>query len=136
MAGTLLDLASHLARAALTINHKVAHDAFEKASHILEVEIKSAIGTYKYGWPPIGPASVAKHGDTPLLDTGQFQGSITHIANQHEAWIGTNDQRGWWFEMGTRKMPPRPFLSPALALKAHEVVVCFSSPVFATILGK
>ncbi len=136
MAGTLLDLGTHLSRAAFKIDTRVTHNSFEKASVILEKEMKSAVGTYRYGWPAIGPASVAKHGDTPLLDSGQFQSGITHIVHQHEAWIGTADQRGIWFEFGTRKMPPRPFLRPALAWKAHEIVVCFSTPVFATITGR
>ena len=50
-----------------------AHKAMEEACVILEDDAKDAIGTYRYGWQPLGPAAVAKHGDTPLLDTGAMR---------------------------------------------------------------
>jgi hypothetical protein len=33
---------------------------------------QEAIGTYKYGWPELGPDAVARHGDTPLLHTASW----------------------------------------------------------------
>jgi hypothetical protein len=35
-----------------------------------------AISTYKYGWAPLSPEVVARHGDTPLYETGQLKNSI------------------------------------------------------------
>jgi hypothetical protein len=42
-------------------------------------QAKSVIGTYEYGWPALGPEAVAKHGDTPLLETGELKGSISGL---------------------------------------------------------
>jgi hypothetical protein len=37
-----------------------------------------AIGTYHYGWSPLGPEAVARHGDTPLLHTSKLGDSSRH----------------------------------------------------------
>ena len=54
---------------------------------------KEAIGTYKYGWEPLGPAAVAKHGDTPLLDTGELRDSISAFVEMHG--VGHRPRCSW-----------------------------------------
>ena len=49
---------------------------------------------------------------TPV-DTGRLRNSITHTADTNAAYIGTNVEYAPYVELGTSKMPPRPFLKPA-----------------------
>jgi HK97 gp10 family phage protein len=114
-----------------------AHKAMEEACVILEDDAKDAIGTYRYGWPPLGPAAVAKHGDTPLLDTGEMRDSIQHtVVSSHEGYVGTNSTYAKYQEFGTSKIPPRPFLGGAIHAKRDEVVKCFGHAIEATIKAK
>jgi phage gpG-like protein len=76
---------------------------------------KEAIGTYRYGWPALGPEAVAKHGDTPLLDTGALRDSIGAFVQMHSvghgrAVVGSNEDTAVWQELGTSRIPPRSFL--------------------------
>ena len=76
---------------------------------------KSAIGTYRYGWAPLGPEAVAKHGDTPLLDTGALRDSIQAFVQMHgvghgRTVVGSDDQNAVYQELGTSRIPPRSFL--------------------------
>ena len=84
---------------------------------------KEAIGTYEFGWPPLGPAAVAKHGDTPLLDTGALRTSISwHLLNDFEAEVGTPSMIGLYQEMGTsRGIPPRPFMGPSIDVAWYRI---------------
>lgn len=108
--------------------------AMEKACVILEDSAKEAIGTYEFGWPPLGEAAIAKHGDTPLLDTGALKGSITHEVESGElAYVGTDVEYAKYQEFGTSKIPPRPFLGGALAAKGQEAADCFAAEVHAVI---
>ena len=51
----------------------------------------------------------------PAVDTGRLRNSITHAvkADEKAVYIGTNVEYGSFVELGTSKMPPRPFLKPA-----------------------
>jgi phage gpG-like protein len=69
---------------------KAEHEILEKSCMLFEDSAKNAIGSYLFGWPPLGEAAVAKHGDTPLLDTGALRDSIEHNVAEHDAAVGTN----------------------------------------------
>jgi len=99
-------------------------EALGHAAKVVEDEIKSAIGTYKYGWPPLAPSTLLKKGaDTPLLETGAYRESFTHsVISNEEAQVGSNDPKADWFESGTSKMPPRPVCAPAAIEKEAEVI--------------
>jgi phage gpG-like protein len=76
---------------------------------------RKAIGTYKYGWPSLGPEAVAKHGDTPLLDTGELRDSISAVVKMTgpgdgRAAVGSDLEKAVWHELGTKTIPPRSFL--------------------------
>lgn len=125
MSMSLLQLASALMSSSLTLHHHL-HRGMEKACVMLRDEAKSAIGTYKYGWPSLAPSTLArKSGDTPLLETGQLQGSIEYNldgpGNRIEAYVGTDDRKAAWQEFGTsRGIPPRPFIGGAANAKGAE----------------
>lgn len=98
------------------------HEVLEKACTIFETSAKEAIGTYEFGWAPLGPAAIAKHGDTPLLDSGALRDSIEHQVHGSEGWVGTNNEYAIFQELGTsRGIPPRPFMGGALNAKGPEV---------------
>jgi HK97 gp10 family phage protein len=65
----------------------------------------------------------------PQVVTGRLRSSITHNVSPGEVEIGSNVEYSKYLEFGTSKMPPYPFLFPAVessksqiieALKGHE----------------
>lgn len=44
------------------------------------------------------------------VDTGRLRGSITHAKDDESAYVGTNVEYAPYVELGTYKMPARPFL--------------------------
>jgi HK97 gp10 family phage protein len=99
----------------------------EKAARMVEKEAKSAIGTYKFGWDPLQPATIEHKatGDSPLLETGELKASIEHVSGREggEAvgYVGTNDPVAKYHELGTSHIPPRSFLGEAAMRKEHKI---------------
>lgn len=60
--------------------------------------------------------------DYPAVDTGRLRNSITFEVDKKEpaVYIGTNVEYGPYVELGTSKMPPRPFLKPAATEHSEE----------------
>jgi len=58
----------------------------------------------------------------PQVQTGRLRSSITHEVGQGEVAIGTNVYYGKYLELGTSKMPPYPWLFPALEAKRSEII--------------
>ncbi len=98
--------------------------ALKKAGDVVAQECRDAIGTYKYGWPGLGPAAVSKHGDTPLLDTGELQASYrADLVSKNTVEVGSDSPKAEWQENGTsRGIPPRPVVLNAGNAKEAEVV--------------
>jgi hypothetical protein len=47
---------------------------------------------------------------------------LHHVdAEKHEAYVGSNNQKALWHELGTSRIPPRPFLATAAAAKHAEI---------------
>lgn len=91
--------------------------AREKIGHL-----QSRIGTFN-AWPPLAARTVedkqrlgydfnAEH--NPLLRTGDMRDSITGAAIGLVGMIGATDPKMLWHEIGTRSMPPRPVIGPAM----------------------
>ena len=85
------------------------------------------LGEYQRGWAPLSPSTIAKHGDTPLLDTGAMKTDISALPVQTSGAtltesIGTSLPYGVFQELGTQRIPPRSFLGLALA-ENHDVMV-------------
>jgi HK97 gp10 family phage protein len=47
------------------------------------------------------------------VDTGRLRNSITFATEKDAVYIGTNVEYAPYVELGTVKMPPRPYLKPA-----------------------
>ena len=105
---------------------KAKHDALEAACVVIEDEAKRVIGTYDYGWPPLAPSTVADRvskgfaPDEPLLRTGAMRDSIEHKVDGDSGFVGSNDDKAVWQELGTSKIPPRSFLGGAAAHTGRE----------------
>jgi phage gpG-like protein len=106
----------------------VTQDAcVEKACKMIEKEAKAAIGTYRFGWTPLQPETIAHKttGDSPLLETGEVKESIEHVSGREggEAvgYVGTNDPVAKYHELGTSHIPPRSFLGEAAMRKEHKI---------------
>jgi len=112
--------------------------ALQQAAEVVRDEAKSAIGTYKYGWQPLDPATVARKGaDTPLLQTGAYRESFeARVLNDAEAVVGSSDHKAAWLEYGTPKMPPRPVLPGALNASRAKVHRILEGSFVRRLLGK
>lgn len=99
------------------------HEALEQAAIIVEKEAKRVIGTYDYDWPALKPETVARKttGDAPLLETGEMRDSIEHRVGEGEAFVGTNNKKAIYHELGTKTIPPRSFLAGAGMHKKEEI---------------
>jgi hypothetical protein len=102
-----------------------AREALEEAAVMVETEAKRVIGTYEYGWPRLQPSTIARKGaDTPLLETGELRDSIEHYTpdvGPLATYVGSNNPKAMWMELGTVHIPPRSFLLAAAMHKEKEV---------------
>lgn len=103
---------------------KVRDDATKKFGHY-----QPEVGPYP-GWPPLAPATIrikssAGGGEDPLIGhyPNGHQNKVWPVplrtTIKYRSWIwqvqiGTKDPLGLIHEFGTTKIPPRPFLRPAV----------------------
>ena len=107
----------------LAVVAEAEHHALEHAAVIVEAEAKRVIGTYDYGWSPLAEATLAsKTADTPLLETGEMRDSIEHTTLHEEAFVGSNNDKAIYHELGTAKIPARSFLMGAAVHTEAKVV--------------
>ena len=128
---------SHLGILAAELE-EMNHCALETACEIIEDEAKQAIGTYKFGWPQLKPETIArkKTGNSPLLETGELQGSIQHNFSGHSGFVGTNNDKGVWNFNGTsRGIPPRDPIKGAVEHSGDKVELKIGSDFAAWIGG-
>jgi len=91
------------------------HEAMNKAVIILEAEAKRKI-TSGY--------------EKPAVDTGRLRASIVGQATSAEQGkAGTSVYYGIYVHEGTKRMPPRPFLTDALNDKKEEIIAMFKAAV-------
>jgi HK97 gp10 family phage protein len=93
------------------------------AAAILAKQARSYIGTYdaEPRWPELAASTQKQRvskgysANKPLKRSGKLKDSITFdILSDREAIAGSTDERAPFFEFGTSRMPPRPFMLPAI----------------------
>ncbi|QIG94421.1 hypothetical protein [Bradyrhizobium sp. 6(2017)] len=107
--------------------HALPPMVIEQACKVVQKKAKGMIGKGHDIWPDLTPSTIhdkEAHGfpvPKPLLRTGELRDSIEYTVSGHEGAVGTDDPRGPWFEFGTLKMPPRPFLVPAAQASEDKI---------------
>jgi phage gpG-like protein len=123
---SLSEAAAIFAETAVAMDH-IEHHCLDEGSKILQDEAKRVIGTYEYGWPQLAPATQARRSaagvepNEPLLVTGELRDSIERDVQQHVAYVGSNNEKALWHELGTSRIPPRSFLAGAAEAKQEEI---------------
>ncbi|MDP9096373.1 MAG: hypothetical protein M3N26_07475 [Pseudomonadota bacterium] len=74
--------------------------------------------------------------DKPWARTGALHDSIASTANGLEAAIGSNDPAAAPQELGTSRIPPRPFLAPVAAAEGPEVARIIGQAVASALRGE
>lgn len=100
----------------------------------IEETAKEEIGVYQpaYGpfdaWAPLAESTKADRvrsgytEDEPLLRSGELRDSIESEVFGLAAIVGTKSQIGFWQEVGTDSIPPRPFIGPAYVRKIDPLM--------------
>jgi phage gpG-like protein len=92
----------------------VEGEIIAKACVLVADRAKDLIGRPHGFWPALATETIERHGNTPLLDTGEMRDSIVWNSDAHEGYVGSNNKKAVWQELGTsRGVPPRSFLRRA-----------------------
>jgi len=116
--------------------HDVGEAIVAKACQMVCDEAKRVLGTYEYGWPELKPETIARkmRGDSPLLETGELRASIEWTAHGNQGWVGSNNDKAVWHELGTSRIPLRPFLSGA-AMHMEDQIHKMAARAVVAVLG-
>lgn len=138
-------LANHFERVAerLPVIEKIM---LEEIGEAVEKKAKGKLGSYQAGWAPLSDATIddkARYGypiPSPLLRTGHMQGGIGHRVEANIVRVGASPAPdkpvALFHELGTSKMPARPFIGPAMAESKPEILVIIRTNVAMAFRGR
>lgn len=115
--------------------------AMQKAALLVESDVKKNFTLQGQG-RRYGKHIASRPGEPPAIDTGILRASIMNEVELKgisvegkvgpdieliaaKAPVGTNVEYGYYLEIGTSKMEPRPFLRPAIKRTKSKVVKIF-----------
>lgn len=79
-------------------------------------------GEYQRGWPELAESTQARHGDTPLLDSGKTRDSLYVQMRTSTVGILASTERSLLYsEYGTATEPPRPLMKESVRQAMREV---------------
>ncbi len=81
------------------------------------------------------PSGSGEH-DRPWLQTGNLRDSIGAQSDGLSAAVGSSDPAAAPQEMGTSRVPPRPFLAPVAAGMGEQLARGVAEPLVATLKGE
>jgi phage gpG-like protein len=116
----------------------VTEEIVAQACAMVAEEARRVLGTHDYGWVDLKPETIARkmRGDTPLLETGAMRASIQWNASDNEGYVGSNSDIAVYQELGTSRIPPRPFLSGAAIAMEAKIHKMAGRAVMAVLAGK
>jgi phage gpG-like protein len=115
----------------------VGHAVVARACELICAEAKRVLGTEGYDWPALSPATLAhKMQSGMLLETGELRGSIEWNSSGNEGAVGSNLDKAVWHELGTARIPPRPFLAGAAMAMEEKIHKMAARAVVACIAGR
>jgi hypothetical protein len=121
---TVLGFVAHLTHMIAEIP-EMGHRLLEELAHEVHREAISGMGNYKFGFPRLSPAAIAKKatGDSPLVETGALRSNVRYNVSAPLAWVGTDDMKGVWNFLGTsRGIPPRDPIKGAVEQSGPAIV--------------
>lgn len=122
----------HLAKVAAK-GEAVADHMTKVSAQVVKDDAQWRIGAYQdavgpfNAWEPLAHSTVMdriRKGYTPfdpLLRTGEMRDSIAVDVTGQTAVIGSDSDIAVWQELGTKHIPPRPFLGPAAAAAGPKI---------------
>ncbi|HEX7854436.1 MAG TPA: HK97-gp10 family putative phage morphogenesis protein [Sphingobium sp.] len=130
---SLLGAATAMLAAEVAINRN-ARKALERVATKVEKTAKSEFGAYQpatgsfAAWEELAESTQEERArlgytpDDPLLREGDLRDSISHEVADLVAVIGSTSEIAEHHEFGTSKMPPRPFLGPAVERNKKAII--------------
>jgi phage gpG-like protein len=116
---------------------EVEHAIVARACEMVCAEAKRVLGEGYPEWPALQPETLArKMGPGPLLETGEMRASIEWNAEGNEGYVGSNNDKAVWHELGTTKIPPRPFLMGAAIRMEPLIHAMAAKAVVAVMMGR
>ncbi|MET3815450.1 phage gpG-like protein [Pantoea sp. UYEF8] len=106
--------------------HAIVKEIEETAKEEIGV-YQPAVGPFET-WAPLAASTKAERvrlgytEDEPLLRSGQLRDSIESEVAGLAAIVGTKSELGLWQEVGTDRIPPRPFVGPAYVRKIDPLM--------------
>ncbi len=134
----LADLAAHFKRI-----HEELRPAMEAEMHVAMEGVaevaKGMIGHEMPGWDPLSASTVAEKErlgyvgrispTDPLLRTGELENSLSGEAiverNTIVGVVGSTSDHSIEMELGSSRVPPRPFIMPALIVSSESIGEAF-----------
>jgi phage gpG-like protein len=117
---------------------KVEHAIVARACQMVADEARRVLGEGYAEWPALQPETIARkmRGNTPLLETGELRASIQWNSHGNEGYVGSNNDKAVWHELGTSKIPPRPFLMGAAIRMEPQIHAMAARAVMAVMAGR
>jgi hypothetical protein len=106
--------------------HAIVKDIEETAKEEIGV-YQPAVGPFE-AWAPLAESTKSDRvrsgytEDDPLLRSGELKDSIESEVIGLAAIVGTKSQIGLWQEVGTDRIPPRPFIGTAYVRKIDPLM--------------
>ena len=149
---SLDELAALLARKATELPAAYAA-AMDESAKLVQAEAKAELGTYQSrvgpfnAWSALAESTLAhKEADTPLYETGELQNAIHEHSGVNffevgvPSWPTASGKSDIGIiaevqELGNSRIPPRPFLGPALYKNADKIAAILTAGIGAVFSG-
>lgn len=122
-----MSFASAKIAAEIEVGFRVIVKEIEETAREEIGEYQPAVGPFN-AWSPLAEATKTARmrsgysADEPLLRSGGLRDTIESEVLGLAAIVGTKSEIGLWQEVGTDRVPPRPFIGPAYVRKIDPLM--------------